>query len=118
MQSMFVTFNSDCLYLTVSAFHSAPDLAIAGLIDSVTTDPVLLSAVQPTEASMLQMRRCCFCLSLYAFPSFCKNDGTSLSSKVVSSGIAIGSQKSLLLLLSPLSQLDKNTSDPPFASCA
>src|SRR6266511_2996963 len=37
--------NSDCLYLTVSAFHLVPDLAIAGLIDSVTTDPVFLSAV-------------------------------------------------------------------------
>src|SRR6266498_2081388 len=59
--------NSDCLYLTVSAFHSAPDLAIANLIDSVTTDPVLLSAVQPTEASILRMNRCCFCLSLYTF---------------------------------------------------
>src|SRR6266511_2756263 len=64
----FLKSNSDCLYFCVSDFHSAADLVLSGLIDSVMVDLLsLCSLVHPTEASILLFVKRCSFLLLYAY---------------------------------------------------
>src|SRR6266511_2485250 len=91
----FLKSNSDCLYFCVSDFHSAADLVLSGLIDSVMVDLLsLCSLVHPTEASILLIVKRCSFLLLYAVPS-CKKYGTFAESNSVLSCIGIGSNRDL-----------------------
>src|SRR5438445_6344449 len=87
----FLLSNSNCLYLAVSVLHSAEDLDLRGLIDSVIQALLsLFSLDHPTKANTHLMDKHCSFLLLYDVPS-CKNDGTSPRSNTVASGIALGS---------------------------